>query len=263
MKSLFILLFIFVGAIAQAKVVLVSDIDDTLKIANVQDLDSAAVYAFDDQSRFLGMSELLTLLKSDHPDMSIYYLSKAPQWLMGSTHLSFLHNGGFPAGLYIPRTDLSAETHKLIHLRAILEAERPDTVILIGDNGEQDSANYEQIKSEYPNIRFYQYIHLIYASHGREEVGSVPFMDQVGYATAAELSLDLARAELLSQASTAWMMTNIASAIVKQPLDLKTGEVAFPRYMRCNELVWRWDDLDAFPNFYELKEKVIRRCQKK
>lgn len=263
MKSLFILLFIFISTIAQAKVVLVSDIDDTLKIANVQDLDSAAVYALDDESRFLGMSELLNLLKVDHPDMPIYYLSKAPQWLMGTTHLAFLRNGGFPAGLYIPRTNLGADVHKLINLRAILAAEQPDTVILLGDNGEQDSANYEQIKNEYPNVQFYQYIHLIYANHGREEVGTIPFPDQVGYATAAELSLSLARAELLSDVSTSWMMTNVASTIVRQSLDLKMGEVAFPRFMRCNDLVWRWDDMSAYPNYFELKNKVVRRCQKK
>ncbi len=81
MKSVSLLAIVFLFlSVGQAKTLLVSDVDDTIKLANVLDLSSAASYSFDEKSRFLGMSELFDLIKKDTSDLSIYYVSRAPAW---------------------------------------------------------------------------------------------------------------------------------------------------------------------------------------
>ncbi|MDG0816647.1 phosphatase domain-containing protein [Bdellovibrio svalbardensis] len=265
MRSISILALVFLFlSVGQAKTLLVSDVDDTLKLANVLDLSSAASYSFDDKSRFLGMAELFTLIKKDNPDLSVYYVSRAPSWWMQGTHEQFLRNGKFPAGVYIPRTNLSMETHKLITIRSIMNSENPDKVIFFGDNGEKDAEVYEQIKSEYETkgVRFYQFIRLVYSSKDSEDAGVIPFADQVGFVTPVEVSFELKKAGLLAEESVVWTAENIASAILKQKKDYDVGTVAFPKFMRCNDFVWKWDDVGVYPNLPELKQRLEERCQK-
>lgn len=266
MKSISILLSVFFFlSVGHAKTLLISDVDDTIKIANVLDLSSAARYSFDENSRFLGMSELFNLIKKDNSDLAIYYVSRAPSWWMQTTHTNFLRNGGFPAGTYIPRTNLSLDTHKLITIRKLMALENPDKVIFFGDNGEKDSEVYEQIKNEYQTkgVRFQQFIRLVYASRGQEDVGVIPYPDQVGFVTPIEVSLELKKAGLLSEESVQWTVANIASAILNQKKDYDLGVVAFPKFMRCNDFVWNWEEASVYPNLVDLKQRVTERCRKK
>ncbi len=146
-----------------------------------------------------------------------------------------------------------------------MNKEIPDTVIFFGDNGEKDAEVYEQIKNEFQGkgVRFYQFIRLVYSSKAREETGVKPYADQVGFVTPIEVSFELKKAGMLSEASVQWVAENIASAILKQTKDYDVGSVAFPKFMRCNDFVWKWDDVGVYPNLPELKQRLTERCQKK
>lgn len=278
MRFLFLsLLAFFTFATGQAKTILVSDIDDTVKLANVQNLGEAAYYSFDDSSRFLGMSELYSLIKKDNSDLDVFYLSKAPSWLMAGTHTRLLKNGHFPEGQYIPRTSYPASLHKIFSLRDIIDRTHPDQVIFFGDNGEQDSPVYEQIKNEYQGkgIHFLQFIRLVYASQGYPQVGVLLAPDQIGFVSPIEVSLELKKAGVLSQQSVQWMLDNVMPLAASElPSDQQdevpvpgapvrfAGIWAFPEYVRCNDFIWKWDDVMTSSSMAlaRFKNKLMKFC---
>lgn len=262
-KLIFSLSLILWAVGSHAQTLLISDIDDTIKLANVKNLMSAASYAFDDQSEFTGMSQLYNIIVRDNPDTKVVYLSKAPHWLMSRTHRNFLENASFPEGEYIPRSQYSAETHKVMTLREILKRENPKRVILVGDNGEQDAQVYAQIVREFSpqGIQFNQYIHLVYRNESAPGKSSFLTQDQIGFVTPIEISLDLEDNRVLPASSVRWMIENIATHILKQPLYPSEGNVAFPYFMDCSNFLWKWNEkISHYPILISFRTKLIQRC---
>lgn len=256
-------IFIFFWSVCgAAQTLLISDIDDTIKVANVKDISEAAFWAFDNESRFTGMSDLYRLLAQEHADLKIVYLSKAPRWLLGSTHQKFLANGRFPAGQYIPRTEYSSETHKLRNIRKLMDSLRPRKVLLFGDNGEQDVEVYSQIVNEYAHqgIEFHQFIRIVYAS-GKHEEG-VPLRDeQIGFVSPIEVSLELEKERLLGETSVRWMIENPGLYIINDRSPV-AGDWAFPSFVNCADFQWKWDEsLVRFELLPELKARLVARCK--
>lgn len=248
-----------------AQTLMVSDVDDTIKVAHVPDLMEAAKWAFKVDSRFAGMTHLYSLIKDENPDLHLVYLSNAPNWLMGSTHRKFLERGLFPEGLYINRTDYSKEVHKLTHLRALIEKIQPKKVILVGDNGERDPSIYAQIVKEYGDrgIEFYQYIRILYPKASFFSTkGAALEVNQVGFVSPLEMSLELEKAHLLSSESVSLLVENLAVPIMKQNPRVLDGEVAFPPFVKCRDFVWKWDEsLSRFPILEDFKKHLVARCQ--
>jgi hypothetical protein len=262
-KSLIPLFLISWACSGQAQTLLISDIDDTIKLANVRNLFSAAAYAFDDRSEFTGMSQLYNIIVRDIPDVKVVYLSKAPSWLMSSTHLNFLANANFPQGDYIPRSTYSSDTHKLRTLRNLIESEKPSRVILVGDNGEQDAQVYAQISNEFSSkdIEFLQFIHIVYQNNLVPGQSTFLSRDQIGFVTPIEISLELEKKNLLPSSAVVWMLANVGSHILKQPLDTSEGNVAFPYYMDCSDFVWLWSkETVKYPQLIQLGKELLERC---
>lgn len=260
----FLFVLIFLGSVCgYSQTLLVSDIDDTIKLANVHDLTSAAFYAFDDESGFLGMSELYNFVKQDNADIKIAYLTRAPEWFMAATHKKFLRQGKFPSGHYIPRTEYSSDEHKIKSLRHLIQVYKPKKVILIGDNGEADASVYATIVNEYASqgIQFYQYIRIVYSKYDKSAQGSPLYEGQVGFVSPLELSLELERAGLVGKTTVHWMMNVLGHTFVVQRSYQAEGRVAFPYYMNCSDLKWQWDEhVDQYPAFKKLKDRLIDRC---
>lgn len=266
MKNWIFLFVLFIGISAQARTLLVSDVDDTIKLAHVKDITSAMRYARDDESRFAGMSSLYQLIDKDIPDLDIVYLSNAPNWLMGGVHRRFLANGKFPQGTYIPRTDFDKDEHKLLHLHQLINDLKPDTVILLGDNGERDADFYEEIAKEYSKkgIKFYQFIRIVYANNFVEALLAPVRSDQVGFISPLEISFELEKAGLLSTNSVQWMIDNFAKKILMAVSHADSGDVVFPYFVTCRDLVWKWDDtLSRFPIMKDVKGRIFDRCKLK
>jgi len=164
MKKIILLLCLISSLSLSAKTVIVSDIDDTIKIAGVKaGIGKMIKYAFNTKVYFKGMPEVLNELVKLDNDTKVIYLSNAKKWLMNKFHNKLLRKGNFPVDQVILRKKLSSKEHKLIKLREIIKENNPDTMILIGDNGQDDAAFYDQISKEYKNIVFHQFIRLVYS----------------------------------------------------------------------------------------------------
>lgn len=249
---------------ASAQTLLVSDVDDTIKLAHVQNYKDMIYYAFDDSSRFMGMSDLYNLIVQDNPDMQVVYLSRAPTWIMKKRHLSLLKKGAFPEGRYIGRENLSRSTHKVEALRGVIEEFKPKKVILIGDNGEADPAVYAQIAEEYraSGIQFFQFIRIVYSKSLYTPVKPATLISsQTGFVTPVEISLELESQGLLHKTSVEKLLATKGADLSNPDLKERNGEYAFPYFVDCSSFQWRWDArLAEFAALPALRTRIFQRC---
>ncbi|CAE79809.1 phosphatase domain-containing protein [Bdellovibrio bacteriovorus] len=265
MKTWIAFILLFVGLSAQARTLLVSDVDDTIKLAHIKDLSEAARYAFDSKSRFAGMSELYHLIAKDQPDLEIVYLSRAPDWFMGRTHRKFLENGNFPDGEYINRTNYDSDVHKIYTLREVMAKVRPDKVIFVGDNGEQDPEIYKQISEEFAGrgVEFHQFIRVVYPKTNILLVQAEMMLEgQTAFVTPVEVALDLEKAGILKSSSVQNLIKAVLPKILDEPNYTAEGEVAFPYFVNCRDMVWKWDDaITRFDGVKSVKDRIVNRCK--
>ncbi|UYL08091.1 DUF2183 domain-containing protein [Bdellovibrio sp. SKB1291214] len=256
----FVLLFVSFAASAQT--IVVSDIDDTIRPQYVQDLSDSAKYVFDKDSLFMGMSELLNVIVQDN-NARMFYLSRAPEWLMGNTHREALERGKFPYGVYFPRTVYSKDEHKIKTLQEIIDKVKPADVILLGDNGEVDASVYNYISNMYPGIRFHQFIRDAYntPAHGGE--GSSIYPGQQFFVTPIEVALELQRQGFLKNSSVRLLVDYLVPLIVAEKGKPKRGVMAFPYFVECRDFNWSWDqEISVYPLLDKLKAKIEKRCSK-
>lgn len=248
----------------QAKTLLISDVDDTLKLSHVLSPTGAARYALDSESRFTGMSELFNFLRVDQPDMEFAYVSAAPAYPMGIVHRAFLANAYFPKGDYFPREWGSSEAHKLAKIRELINRHQPTQVILVGDNGNSDAEIYAQISKEYSGwgVVFFQFIRVAYSTESPKEKGKPVLPEQVGYVTPLEIAITLNKAQVLKDSSLNWILDNITSEILNEKVDENgRGVLTFPPYINCHQYQWRWDEyLKLHPALSDLNTHINGRC---
>ena len=265
-KIKFILLVLFCSSVAsfsQAKTILITDIDDTLKVAHAIDLVEAATYIADAESRFLGMSEVLKIAKLHNPALDITYLTKGPSIIVSEDHRNFLKNGQFPKGTYIARTNIPPETHKLVNIRRILQEQKPDQVIFIGDNGEQDPPTYHQIVQENSKsqIKFLTLIHVVYSTHGKKDVATPLFPEQIGFVSSLEVGLEFLRNNYVSEENARELIRVMAPILADEENNKATGELVFPYFMDCSDFVWRWNqELKTFKDLAPAYKKLRKKC---
>lgn len=246
-----------------AQTLLVSDVDDTIKLAYVQSTKDKIYFALDDTSRFMGMSELYRLIEQDNPDLQIAYLSRAPTWLMQKRHQSLLKKGAFPQGRYIGRESLSSDTHKVQALRSLIAEFQPKKVILLGDNGEADPVVYQQIADEFRSsgIEFLQFIRIVYSKSLWTPGGVAVKSDQKGFVTPIEISLELEARGLLTKRSVEKLLADQGPLLTDEKLKEKNGEYAFPYFVECSDFRWTWDDrVREFPGLTLIKNRIVKRC---
>lgn len=262
LSLLFVLLLSFGGANGWAQTLLVSDVDDTIKLAHVHSYKDMVYYAFDDTSRFMGMSDLYQLIAQDNPDLDIVYLSRAPTWIMQKRHKDFLRKGSFPQGLYIGRSEQSKDQHKITALREVIEELKPKKVILIGDNGEADPIVYRQIAKEFRSlgIEFFQFIRVVYSNSWWSPATPLA-EEQTGFVTPIEISLELERQGLMSKSSLQRLLVTRGPDLSNRKLKEKNGEYAFPYFVDCRDFRWKWDDRSAeFSELVTIKDRIVKRC---
>lgn len=262
MKSglLSILLAVFGAVQVQAQVFLVSDIDDTVKLAHIQSYKDAFFYALDDESRFLGMSELYQAAVRENPDLQVVYLSAAPTWLMEKRHRQLLQNGSFPAGRYIGRSHYSSEVHKFETLKYLISQGKPKTVILIGDNGEKDALVYQRIRDEFraEGIQFLQFIRIVYSPRSVVEALSP---EQVNFVTPFEIAMELEKNRLLSGRVVEDLFASLLPEFLKEKRSEKNKTFTFPYFVNCAMYRWQWDDqLPLRAGLVNLKHRIHQRC---
>ncbi|MGZ3788100.1 MAG: phosphatase domain-containing protein [Bacteriovorax sp.] len=206
-----------------AQVVIVSDIDDTIKRSHILGVTHGVATAALSTPEFSGMAELYTELASEFKarskEVKIYYVSNAPEGIMNKPHEELLDFNKFPKGELV-LAGLFEKNHKENVISKIIETENPETVIFLGDNGEDDVYVYNNMTKKYSTraIKFSTYIRVAYhidqeAVRG-EKVGKPLFENQMGFATATEISYDLFSKDLIGETA----VVNIAQSTLSPNL---------------------------------------------
>lgn len=221
--SLFTALILVSGshvAAATKKVIVVSDIDDTLKVSHILNPARAAARVANYSAHFTGMAQLFQLLaRQPGTQTDFVYLSNAPSNIAGfktwlPAHQRFLEHNNFPKGILNLRDDIHEKDHKIIEIRKLVKMQAPDVMIFLGDNGERDTEIYRQAVQEFQNtsIEFVTFIHQVYKTENgfldgllRLEIGKKLGPGQTGYVTPVEIALELQQHALLDAPATAWV----------------------------------------------------------
>lgn len=229
---------ILISAVTQAKDLVVSDIDDTLKISHVNSVIDSVQNALVTNRPFLGMSTLLSTIKNKNPDLELVYLSNAPSSLLESSHRTFLSENKFPEGEVRLRMRESAATHKIVQLRQLIQMYRPQKMLLIGDNGEKDPVIYEQIQKEFPNIEMTILIHQVGSFSGQ----SIK-MGQVGFVTSIDAALSLTTKSVNPATLGTWLelsdlsfLNDEIESFLAEPDEVgDVGSAYIPDWMNCTD----------------------------
>jgi len=225
------------GVQLQAQTVLVSDIDDTIKASQVQSRFNKIRYAGALVNEIKGMSELYTHFASEMPGLKFEYLSSAPKILMQKNHASFLDFNSFPNGVLRLREvffDSSFE-HKVKNIEQIILKQKPQTLILIGDNAEMDPEIYNFIDSKYSNkINILQFIRVTYPL-------TAPLAEnQTGFISPLEICLKVEEAGLAPCQDS--LIEHFFQEMLSEESSSNFGSYYFHPYMNCKG--YQWPDLN-------------------
>lgn len=176
------------------KTLLVSDIDDTLKVSRAQNLFWNVINAYRSGPSFQGMAELYRMLAQDK-NVEIVYVTNAHDFFMRWSHKKFLEIHKFPEGEVFFWSKGYKSEHKFSTVNELLKNKNYSLVILVGDNGKEDPVVYKKIEEAYPQIRFVTFIRDLYRDGGTPlQIGAKAFMSSV------EVSFELCRMGLVPEA---------------------------------------------------------------
>jgi len=238
LKSHFLALVIglFLSFQSSAKILVVSDIDDTLKIAHILDLYSMVDNSIAYDNHFLGMDDLYRRLQaSERVDFA--YVSNSVSWVMAIPHEAFLTYNEYPAGPMLLRQSMSDQNHKWKTITALVEQTKPEMLILIGDNGERDTLIYKSVTERYPQLPVKTFIHQVYSQLSEVERGKALEAGQKGFATSIDLAGELRDLGVIKEADFGQMVEKLVPRILKQNMDAYLGEMAFPNWMDCRDFL--------------------------
>lgn len=132
-----------VTAVAQAKTLLVADVDDTIRVLHDKSLLKTLVNMLRENLLYPGLREQLWELIKVNPDTEVIYLTNAPSEFFRDIHLHLLQTNDFPPGVYIQRSlSNSSDDFKMKKILRFVKKSGADHVILIGDNVQRDPITY-------------------------------------------------------------------------------------------------------------------------
>ncbi|MBY0385118.1 App1 family protein [bacterium] len=206
MRSIFLILILLFSQFVSAKTLVISDIDDTLRWTQrvgsslFEQLDKAK----DPELIVYGMNDVLNTF--DKNNAKIFYVTAAVSPL-DKLSQNFLEQNSFPQRNNFINKGWFEDTEKfkVKTISKIIKNERPDAVILIGDNGEADSAAYAQIAKNFANVSVF--IHKIYEHSPAVQVPQ----DQFIFLTAADLATTLEGLQIFAAAESQFVLQNVQS----------------------------------------------------
>ncbi len=255
---LIILLFcLSFKGISHARTILISDIDDTLKISHILDKVAAVENSVHLENQFYGMSQLFNSLQSPQ-GIQFFYVSNALTYIH-FLHADFLSQHQFPNGPLVLRENYFDKEHKFRSISKILLKIRPSVVLLIGDNGERDPEIYARIQKNFPKIQIISFIHQLYSVRSSIEVGKPILPGQLAYVTSVDLASYFRKLNLLSKKSYDDLVQTMVPEVINQRNDLYFGELAFPVWMDCQDFVR--SNLDLTSDLLKAYSEMIKnRC---
>jgi hypothetical protein len=235
---------------ASSKTLLISDIDDTIKATGIHQYTSIGINAPSTINEFAGMSILYnSWYKKYNKTGDIFYLTAAPG-ILDILGVQFLEASGFPPGFVeikkhvvsgrsaISESSGEFKTRKLIEL---FEKEKPDTLILVGDNGEQDIiANDNLMKyaqDTKATTKIYSFIHYVYEAESK----SLPIpSNQSAFLTSADLAVHFYNKGWINKTS---LSKNLEEVAYDSNPNSKLTETVIPAFMECKNFN-SWPELN-------------------
>ena len=240
-----IIFLIACSAIAADSFILVSDVDDTVKITDVHNRDNLSCNVVAGKLVFAGMPELYAyLLGKNFSAERLMFLSGAPFIFSFNLH-KLLNDAHFPAyNLTLSgATDLfsSHYEYKTKHMKELYGATEGYNFILIGDDTEYDPEVYANFSTSFKQNKVLAiYIHKI---TGR----NLP-PDSVAFVTAYDIAIHEFLAGRLSEKQTA----DVGEAV------FKSDDAAFlPGFQQCPKKYEQIAGLSE--NLIQLKKKIEDR----
>lgn len=237
---IFLLLFNSLWALASdrkvPKLVVISDVDDTIKVSNVRDSIERVAYSVFNDSLFYGMDLVYRSLHT--PNTEFFYLSNGWRPTVEESHQAILNDFNFPSPEnYIPRNlkqIIKKEAHKKLRIAEIVKKARPDILILIGDNGEKDPQIYhdmtqklqEDKKTQNSSLKIFTFIHTVY----KPDHENALFPEQVDFATAAELAALLNEKNILPLDKALNVVKNVTQKIHSEAKKGVYGPLVYPYF---------------------------------
>ena len=145
----------------QARIGLVSDIDDTIVVTWLPRMMLAAWNSFvvrtNTRTKVPGMAEFYAEILRDHPNAPVFYLSTGA-WNTLPAMQEFIHGTGLPIGPLL-MTDWgptptglfrSGQEHKIRQLRNLMITFPNIRWVLVGDDGQHDPHIYGELAREHP-----------------------------------------------------------------------------------------------------------------
>lgn len=216
------------------KLVLISDIDDTIKVSDVRDSIERISYSIFNDSLFYGMNLTYQALNKD--GALFFYLSNGWRPTVEESHKAILNDFDFPqAENYYPRSlsEVALKTpHKKNKINEIVQSTHPDIIILVGDNGEKDPQIYHEMKEEIEKkyrlqgkkVKILTYIHTVYKPENKSEL----FPEQIAFSNAAELAVLLHEEKLISAEKTMKVVLNMLYKLNKEKPNSVYGPLIYP-----------------------------------
>lgn len=246
---------------AKDKLVIISDIDDTIKRSFVRDSMRELTNAFRvEKMAFFAMNELYAAILQANNGSRIHYVSNAVRTIMQKSHQKFLKVNNYPQGKLWLRDKFFEKDHKIRSIIKIIESEKPQYVILIGDNSQQDINFYNAIVKSYSDkkIIFKTYIKILYSQKIEKKI-LVLKNKQIGFITPIEIALNIMQQTglLTLQDVTKLIKNYVASTTWK----LNNDPYIIPSWSNCSDYVWdkKYPILD--PAQVDIKKYVNFRCE--
>lgn len=141
------LLFLSPGAALAQDQVIISDLDETLRIANVEKSAKAGMKLAGGIKPYEGLTAIFQDLKLKNPTAKFYYLSNSFTFLYDGVRWVKKHK--LPEGVVFQRsTGDRSLTYKAEKLREIRALHPSASIMMFGDNIERDPVFYKNFKEE-------------------------------------------------------------------------------------------------------------------
>lgn len=241
--QLFVIMSMICPMFVNAKTLVISDIDDTIKATHLLNTTDTVVsqIPFMNEIEFGGMSAVYRLFQSQISKVKIYYVSNGLSFMgINSVPATFLAANNYPQAAHLSlRSSLDFYMNtKVERIVEIIKNEKPSQLILIGDNGEQDTEVYAKIRSLYPQIPALTFIHQVYSTRSYSETGKKLEAEQIGYVTSVDLAMELYSHGVIYENGIDWLMEQVMpSLLAENPISSLSnmGNLVFPEWLDCRD----------------------------
>jgi hypothetical protein len=240
---------------------LVSDVDDTVRVMDSGNLQSTISNSLDTKHAFAGMATIYAAIRSQQNKVG--FVTGGFSFLK-EIYQKFLDRNLFDFDYLVTRRNplMKVEKYKFKAINKLVEKAQPQALIMIGDNASHDPEVYAAIHEKYANLPAQTYIHQVYAN----DEGAPLMEGQVGFLTAGDLAVRLYNAGEIHESVVEIVLTQLNLALDSSKSRVR--EEVIPDWLQCDEFFQTtgWPEIERRTTsgldaaYASLKPKVEYAC---